>query len=305
MAESAADLTVDAGGTGAGTATPSLHITYYTDPLCSWSWAFEPQWRRLRYALGEQLQWRYVMGGMIPDWERYSDPLNDISRPAQMGPLWYQVRTVTGMPLDDRIWFADAPASSYPACIAVKAAEEQGAAAGEHYLRRLREAVMVAGRNIARLVVQQEIAAELAAAQPTFDAEQFARDLERPALLARFREDLKEVRWREIGRFPTLILRNQAGQAILIVGYRPYEVLLEAVQHITPEVTLHQPVDLTAYIRHWGRVTTREAAEVTGSTAHATEATLAKEANAGTLVRTVIPRLHHSFWSLPPEEPNQ
>ena len=26
----------------------SLSIEYYTDPLCCWSWAFEPQWRRLR-----------------------------------------------------------------------------------------------------------------------------------------------------------------------------------------------------------------------------------------------------------------
>jgi hypothetical protein len=24
-------------------------IEYFTDPLCSWSWAFEAQWRRLRY----------------------------------------------------------------------------------------------------------------------------------------------------------------------------------------------------------------------------------------------------------------
>src|SRR5690242_21305745 len=26
-----------------------LEVIYYTDPLCCWSWAFEPQWRRFLY----------------------------------------------------------------------------------------------------------------------------------------------------------------------------------------------------------------------------------------------------------------
>ena len=61
---------------------PAVDVIYYTDPLCSWSWAFEPVWRRLRYELGDQLAWRYRMGGMIPDWRHYADPLNDVASPA-------------------------------------------------------------------------------------------------------------------------------------------------------------------------------------------------------------------------------
>ncbi len=79
-----------------------LELEYYTDPLCAWSWGFEPQWRRLRYEFAAQLRWRYRMGGMLSDWQRYNDPLNDISRPVQMGPLWHQIAEVSGMPLDDR-----------------------------------------------------------------------------------------------------------------------------------------------------------------------------------------------------------
>jgi putative protein-disulfide isomerase len=63
----------------------SLFIEYYTDPLCSWSWAFEPQWRYLRYNCGERLTWRYRMGGLLPDWQSYQDPFNDVGNPAQMG----------------------------------------------------------------------------------------------------------------------------------------------------------------------------------------------------------------------------
>jgi predicted DsbA family dithiol-disulfide isomerase len=280
-------------------ALPLLTITYYTDPLCSWSWAFEPQWRRLRYELGTQVQWTYRMGGMIADWHKYSDPLNDISRPVQMGPQWYQVRTLSGMPLNERIWFADAPTSSYPACIAVKAAEQQGRYAGERYLRRLREAVMVEERNIARAAVLQEVAVELADQHSEFDAAQFARDVDDPAVLDGFREDVKEVRWREIGRFPTLILRNREQKAIQIVGYRPYEVLLDAVQHIAPAATVQQNPELIPYTDYWKCLTTRELAEITVETVEATEQMLASFAASGRLQRYKIPQTHQSFWSLP------
>ena len=159
------------------TPAPVLQITYYTDPLCVWSWAFEPQWRRLRYEFGDQLRWRYRMGGLIRDWRTFSDPLNDISRPVQMGPLWSQARHTSGMPINDRIWFDDPPTSSYPACLAVKAAELQSQGAGERYLRRVREAVMLEGRNVTKRDVLLMLAVDLAHEDEAFDAERFVRDL--------------------------------------------------------------------------------------------------------------------------------
>lgn len=47
----------------------------------------------------------------------------------------------SGMPADPRVWLETPPRSSYPACLAVKAAAEQGLDAP--YLRRLREGVML------------------------------------------------------------------------------------------------------------------------------------------------------------------
>lgn len=271
-------------------------ITYYTDPLCSWSWAFEPQWRRLRYEYGDQLHWTYRMGGLIADWSTYSDPINDVSRPVQMGPQWYQARTLSGMPLNERIWFEDPPASSYPACIAVKAAERQGPDAVEQYLRRLREAVMVEGRNIARLEVLLDMADELAQAQASFDSEQFRQDLESQAVLDAFRADLKEARWREIGRFPTLILRNPDGKAIITVGYRPYGVLLDAVTHVAPNISPQRPLDdLIGYVAHWERLTTRELAEVSNEPQGIAQV-LEVAAATGHLTKEEIPGVHQSFW---------
>ena len=250
-------------GISDSTATPApVHITYYTDPLCSWSWGFEPQWRRLRYEFGDQLHWSYRMGGMIANWQQYGDPLNDVSRPVQMGPQWFQVRTLSGMPIEERIWFEDPPGSSYPACIAVKAAERQGQNLGEVYLRRVREAVMVEQRNVARREVLTAVAQEIANAEQEFNLRQFQLDLEDQVSVEAFRADLQDARYREIGRFPALVITTPSGQGILMIGYRPYVALRTALAHVAPKLEpVRQHTRVVDYVAFWGRVTVREVAE--------------------------------------------
>lgn len=238
----------------------AIEIAYHTDPLCCWSWAFEPQWRRLRYEYGDRLAWRYRMAGMIAGWDGYDDPINAISRPAQMGPLWMQARHLSGMPIDDRIWIEDPPSSSYPACLAVKAAELQSQLAGERLLRRLREAVMTKRRNVARPEVIQIVADELAGDEPErFDADRFRRDLDGRAAVDALREDIKELRYLGIGRFPALTLRRAGGPGIIVVGYRPYHALLAALARVAPELEPARRVGSRAeYEAYWGHSTDRE-----------------------------------------------
>src|SRR5690606_32590351 len=128
--------------------TEPVYVTYFTDPLCSWSWAFEASWRRLLSEFGEALHYSYRMGGLLANWQRYQDPINHISRPAQMGPCWMQVQEQTGVPLNSELWHLNPPDSSYPASIAFKAAQTIRLDFAEKYLRRLREAAMLDARDI-------------------------------------------------------------------------------------------------------------------------------------------------------------
>jgi putative protein-disulfide isomerase len=216
---------------------PAVTLEYFTDPLCAWSWAFEGPWRRLRVALGDRLAWRYRMGGLLAAWDRYEDPVHCVSRPAQMAPHWFEVRQVCGVSLDERLWLEDPPASSYPACLAVKAAELQAARAGEQLLGRLREAAMLQRRNIARWDVIQAVAEELAAQEPeAFDASRFAADLDRGEVAEAFREDLRRAQQYGIGRFPALVVSGAGGPPALLIGYRPYEVLRETLEQVAPHL---------------------------------------------------------------------
>jgi predicted DsbA family dithiol-disulfide isomerase len=240
-----------------------LEITYYTDPLCCWSWAFEPQWRRLRYEFSGRIKWRYRMGGMLPDWNSFTDPLNSVQRPVQMGPVWMEARHTSGMPMEDKVWFLDPPASSYQACIAVKCAGLQSAEAAEWYLRKVREAVMLHAKNISRREVLLEVASTLQLDKPhLFDEKRFREDLENDSGHDPFREDLEQARYHRIGRFPTLTIVKPGGAGVIITGYRPYPVLLEAVKQVDPSLQpTHPEVEVEGFRKYWGEVLDREAEE--------------------------------------------
>ena len=262
---------------------PPVLVEYFTDPLCSWSWALEAGWRRV---LGEHdgcVGYRYRMGGLLQDWSVYRDPINVVSGPAQMAPAWYLVRKTTGVALDEALWKRDPPESSFPPCIAVKAAEMQGAAAGERYLRRLREAAALAGRNIARPEVLVEVAVEMADEDGlAFDAARFASDLTGEAAHDRFADDLRETRRAGISRFPSLIFRGPQGSR-LVVGFRPHAMLeevLAAVGAAPPPRPALLPGD---YMARWHSATAAELALATGGTEGEAARWLEEEARGGRL----------------------
>jgi putative protein-disulfide isomerase len=240
-------------------------ITYYTDPLCCWSWGFEPQWRKLRYQFEDLIEWKYVMSGMLPDWQSYNDPINSITRPLQMGPLWFEARHVSGQPVNDKIWIGDYPQSSYPACIAVKCAELQSELASEKYLRALREAVMLNAQNISKHSVLLEIAQTLSV-DGVLDFEKFKSDLTQHKGSEAFKKDLQEIRFHKIGRFPSLVLRNvKTGRAVIIVGYRPYQVLIDALKAVAPAIEpTKDKIDKELYLKYWSSATERELSEISG-----------------------------------------
>lgn len=209
-----------------------VDITYYTDPLCCWSWVMEPQWQRLRDELGDSLTITYKMGGLLPSWKNFNDPVNSIRKPIQMGPEWLQAKHVSGVGLNDRIWITDPPASSFPACIAVKSAGLQSKKAGALYLRLVREAVMLESRNIARTEVLLQLAHTLSRALPSFDPFSFRDDLRGKGLDA-FRDDWQEARYRGITRFPTLVFRSAGHAPILLSGYQSYDSLKDTVHAMT------------------------------------------------------------------------
>ena len=143
------------------------------------------------------------------------------------------------MPVDPRLWSEGPIASTYPACMAAKAASEQVEDGGYRYLRLLREGLMCFRRKLdtTEALVEQARAAGL-------DVERFRIDLESHAAVEAFAADLDEVRAvpeearaagevveSEVGErlpLPSVAFAGEDGQTLWLFGRRPYEEYREA-----------------------------------------------------------------------------
>lgn len=240
-----------------------FNIEYYTDPLCCWSWAMEPQWRKLKFLLKDKLEYRYVMGGLLRDWNHYQDDLNSIGRPSQMGPLWMEAKHISGQPMEESIWI-DAPInSSYPACMAVKAAENQSFVAGEAMLRELREAVMFKKKNIAEADVIVEIAEKLAE-DKILNFEAFDKCFFSEESAELFKADKDKTKLNNITRFPSMLI-NYGDKIYQITGYRPFTVLLETFKALEPNLKLDENINIEEYKSSYVHLTDKEIAEAENS----------------------------------------
>src|SRR5919106_4225924 len=130
-----------------------IEVRYYTDPACIWSWGGEPKLRRLMWEFGGELRFTWVMGGLARSYgPAYRDEEGRIgSGPdcfADLMAHWLDVAAETRMPCDPRLWTQSRITSTYPVCMAVKAAAEQGAEAASAYLRRAREGIVVERKRL-------------------------------------------------------------------------------------------------------------------------------------------------------------
>ena len=221
----------------------------------------EPQMRKLRYLLKDRLHIEYIMGGLIRDWNHFSDHMNDINRPSQVGPLWMEARHTTGQPMDEFLWIKDPVDTTYPACMAVKAAGLQSPVAEEAMLRELREAVMLHQKNIGKTEIILEVAAELEKKE-VLGFSLFKEDWMSQKAADLFRKDLEKIKIKGITRFPTLLVSN-AERTIQITGYRPFEVLVDAFRNLDPELDLSDiDINTEVYRNSWANLTERELEEV-------------------------------------------
>lgn len=238
-----------------------IDIKYFTDPLCCWSWGFEPQWRKLIFHYRDHLKWHYVLGGLIPTWNGFVDNVNSVSRPAQMGPLWMHAQQISGMPMGHRIWIENAPSSSFPSCVAVKSARLQSNEFEERLLRKLREYCHLKGKNICDTTVIREAAMELGNEHNAFEFQKFMEDFQSKSGQDTFRKDWHETRLSGVNRFPTLIL-NKDTQTIQVSGYRSFDVVRKALYFLNPSLQAVQfTSDIEEYRKFWGGLLPREEME--------------------------------------------
>lgn len=278
---------------------PLIEIIEYTDPYCTWCWASEPVLRKIKEVYGDQVEISFKMGGLVRDIGDFYDPLNRIGGEnimEQVAAHWLDASRRHGMPVDPTV-FREAKhefRSTYPASIACKAAQMQGEELGERYLRRLREAAAAERKLIHRREVQLELAKEVG-----LDIDKFAEALDNGTAQKVFQRDLDETRRRGISGFPTFVIRNRQGDSRTIVGYRPFEELAMHVEFLSNgQLKRQQPKDILTFVSKYGKVATKEIAEVFDLAMNEAEQKIQELAKEGLVFETRTGT--GSFWLISP-----
>ncbi|MBA3298820.1 MAG: DsbA family protein [Thermoleophilaceae bacterium] len=241
-----------------------VRVRCITDPACVWSWAVEPGVRSLMVEFGDELDWTFVMGGLS----------REFGGPEGLVPKWLDAAAESGMPTDPRSWFEGPIRSSYPACMAVKAAQEQGPGAAARYLRALREGIVALRRKLdtTEALVEEARGAGL-------DPARFRIDLSSHAIVEAFGKDLDEARdvpdvvrnadkvrcsepmGEERVPFPTFRFEGEGG-VHWTCGFRPHAAMREAAIAAGAVPSDEPRPDVAGALSRFGRMARPEVAAV-------------------------------------------
>jgi putative protein-disulfide isomerase len=202
----------------------------------------EPALRKLLWDFGADLEITYVMGGLVREYD---------GDPSHMILTWLDASDRSGMPVDPRLWSEAPIRSTYPACMAVKAATEQGADAAGRYLRRVREGLFCFRR---KLDTKEALVEEARGAG--LDVQRFRVDLDSNAIVEAFAADLEETRGLGV-ELPTLLFTGPSGEA-RISGEAPYADWRAAAVAAGGVASGEAPPDPLAAVVHFGRAASKE-----------------------------------------------
>jgi len=241
-----------------GFATPSesssVEIVHFADPWCWWSWGLEPVLQRLREVYGDALTVTYRMAGEFHDLAAW---MHEYGVDATTTVDWIRESiAVMGNPVRPDYYARSGVKSTFPACLAVKAAQLQSEELAAKYFRRLMEAYMLECRPASH--------GELAnlAAEVGLDGNRIRRDMESPPVREAFDEDRRVMADLE-ANFLSLVVRTPGRQPVVkgeTFTAKPFEDLID---ELAPGLPKRSPADLLEYMEHHRDLTTaHEIAEV-------------------------------------------
>lgn len=201
--------------------TDKLIITNFTDPLCTWCWATEPVFRTLENYYNGAIEFRYIMGGLV---ENATEETNK-----EVAAHWLEASKRHKMPVmvEGFHLFSSEYPSSYPQCIAYKAALLMDKPKADRLLRRLREASAAEG-----LLTSHEDVIISLAEEVGLDIPQFTTHLHDGSAEQAFRGDLALTRSLQVSGFPAFLIKYNA-QQVMVRGYNDFDTFVSVISSIT------------------------------------------------------------------------
>lgn len=197
-------------------------LWYVHDPMCSWCWGFIPTWTRLQQRLEDNIEVRYLLGGLAPD--------SDLPMPDEMQinirDTWRTIqRDIPGTDFNFDFWTTCQPRrSTWPSCRAVIAARQQNQSAEKHMIHAIQQAYYREARNPS----DEETLVTLAT-QIGLDTARFRQDLNSRQAHRLLEAEIARSQQLGVEGFPSLVLENGSKTRIIELDYLHTSPMLEQV----------------------------------------------------------------------------
>lgn len=218
-------------------------ITNVTDPVCPWCWGEEPFFRRLETHFPGLIVWRNVMGGLVEDMNK--------NKPADIDANSYynkenkdfidhcfETANKHHMPIKTEGFnlFSETGNSSFPLCIAFKAAQMADEEKADLFLYNLRAAALAEARQA---ISEAELIA--IADESGIDIAAFIDPLNDGSAEKAFWQDVEEAKSLKVEVFPTFVFEYE-GKRMPLKSYRDYNALAAMIKAVSGGKLLPQPV---------------------------------------------------------------
>ena len=200
----------------------SSTLYYIHDPMCSWCWGFSQTWGLLAQSLPNEVEIRYVLGGLAPD---NNQPMDTRTR-AYIQHQWRMIQQqIPGVQFNFDFWEACQPKrSTYIACRAVIAAKNQHPKYEVPMIRAIQQAYYLQAQNPSEKTTLIQLAKAL-----NLDVEQFSQDLVGEATQQQLNQDIMLAKSLGVRSFPSLVLSCDNQNTLLKIDYNKPDIILAQI----------------------------------------------------------------------------
>ncbi|GAA0421374.1 DsbA family protein [Cocleimonas flava] len=201
-------------------------ILYYVhDPMCSWCWGFSPTWSKIRTQLPDNIEVKYLLGGLAPDSD---EPMPEQMQEAIAG-YWKRIQQhIPGTEFNFDFWQECEPRrSTYPSCRAVIAARKQKPEIEREMIDAIQKAYYLNAKNPSNDETLIDIAESLG-----LDKEAFSADLNSAKTQQQLEEEMTFARQIGAQGFPSMMLEIEGRYEYLPLDYNDSSKTLELLNQI-------------------------------------------------------------------------
>lgn len=193
-------------------AATKRELLYIADPMCSWCWGFSPVISALRTRFAEELEFSLIVGGLrVGTKERLPEHFKQ-----QVLHHWHEVNKATGQPFCfDFNLPEDFRYDTEPSCRASVVVRTLKPESAFGFFDALHEAFYAENRDVTNPDILAEIAEGFGVDRTLFLETFEAKETKRATY-----DDFARSYGFGVQGFPTAILQDERGAALLTVGYQ-------------------------------------------------------------------------------------